>query len=109
MTLARPGFKSKPMISRRTIITLLATLLLAAGLRVWSSQHRDECSAFLGGDRHAPASQVVETGTRTIVVPCQNWLVRQAAPVQLLCGLSVAGFGVFLVSLWADRTKERSW
>ncbi len=97
------------MISRRTIITLLSTLLLAAGLGVWSSLHRDECSAFLGGDRHAPASQIVETGTRTIVVPCQDWLVRQAAPVQLLCVLTLAGFSIFVVSLWADRKKETSW
>ena len=97
------------MISRRTVTVLLATLLLAAGLWVWSSEHRDECSAHLGGDRHAPASQVVKTGTRTIVVPCQDWLLRQSAPVQMLCVLAVAGFGIFLVSLWADRKESRPW
>ena len=98
------------MISRRTILTLLVVLLLTAGLWVWSSQHRDECSAFLGGDRHAPESQVVRTGTRTIVVPCQDWLIRQPAPAQMLCVLAVAGFGISLVSLWADHKKEsRPW
>ncbi len=97
------------MISRRTIFVLLFALLLAAGLWVWSAQHRDECSAFLGGDRQAPASQIVETGTRTIVVPCRDWLLRQSALVQMLCVLTVAGFAAFVVSLWADRKKERPW
>ena len=97
------------MISRRTIFLLLFAVLLAAGLWVWSAGHRDECSAYLGGDRHAPASQVVKTGTRTIVVPCQDWLIRQSALVQMLCVLAVAGFGVFLVSVWADRKGSRLW
>ena len=107
MTLPRPGFKPElSLISRRTIFVLLFSLLLAAGLCVWSAQQHDECSAFLGGDRQAPASQVVRTGTRTILVPCHDWLVRQSMQVQLLCGLTAAGFGVFLVSLWADRKRE---
>lgn len=97
------------MISRQTIFLLLFAVLLVAGLWAWSAGHRDECSAYLGGDRHAPASQVVKTGTRTIVVPCQDWLLRQSAPVQMLCVLAVAGFGVSLVSVWADRKGSRPW
>ncbi len=94
------------MISRRTISLLLFALLSAAGLSVWASGHRDECSAFLGGDRHAPTSEVVRTGTRTIVVPCHDWLLRQSALVQMLCVLTIAGFGISLVSLWTDQKRE---
>lgn len=89
--------------------SLLGVLLLGAGLWVWSAQRRDECSAWLGGDRHAPASQVVQTGSRTIVVPCKDWLPRQPAVVQMLCVLTVAGLGMLVISLWADWKKERTW
>ena len=73
------------MISRVTIFSLLLALLLAAGIWRWSAVQRDACSPYLGGDRMAPSTMYVVTGTRTVVIPCDDWLERQPGRVQLLC------------------------
>jgi hypothetical protein len=73
------------MISRVTILSLLLALLLAAGIWRWSVVQRDECSAYLAGDKMAPSTMYVVTGTRTVVIPCDDWLERQPGKVQLLC------------------------
>ena len=73
------------MISRLTIFSLLFALLLAAGIWRWSVVQRDACTPYLAGDRTAPSTMYVATGTRTMVVPCDDWLERQPGMVQLLC------------------------
>jgi hypothetical protein len=73
------------MISRLTIFSLLLALLLAAGIWRWSVVQRDTCSPYLAGDQTAPSTMYVVTGTRTMVIPCDDWLERQPGKVQLLC------------------------
>lgn len=93
------------MISRVTIFSLLLGLMLGVGIRLWSIEQKDPCAAYLAGDRKAPASQWVESGTRTIEVPCSEWLPRQSMRVQVLCLLDVALAAVFLLNALAELRK----
>ncbi len=95
------------MISRRTIYSLLLTLLAAGGVWAWSEGHRDECSAYLSGDTRAPADAVIESGTRRVSVPCSVWFARQPQGVQALCLGIGAGCVVFVVSAWGDWKRTR--
>jgi len=94
------------MISRVTIFSLLLGLMLATGIRLWYSAQRDPCARYLAGDTKAQSSQEVETGTRTIVVPCANWPMRQPAWVQILCLLDLVLGAVFAVNAAIDL---RNW
>ena len=95
------------MISRKTLFSLLLTLLLAGGIAAWSAGRRDECSAWLAGDTRAPREMVVMTGDHRMVVGCDEWFLRQPTGVQVLCLADAAVGVVFLVSAWADRQRGR--
>lgn len=93
------------MISRRTIYSLLLTLLLALGIRLWALGQRDDC------DRLAPnpnAQVMVQSGTRTITVPCTYWVPRQPVQVQALLLLNLVLGVVFFISAGADWARYRA-
>ena len=90
------------MISRQTIVTLLLALLLGFGLKFWALGQRDDCDDYLAGDKSAPASQVVEAGSRSVDVPCEAWIPRQSQWVQILCLLELAVIVVFTISFVGD-------
>jgi hypothetical protein len=72
-------------ISRITLFSFLMALLLGVGIRQWTDAQRDDCARYLAGDLTAPASELVVMGSRTVVVPCNQWLPRQPVKVQMLC------------------------
>jgi hypothetical protein len=94
------------VISRVTIFSFLLALLLGAGIWRWNSGHTDACEAYLAGDKTAQATEYVLSGTRTIVVPCDEWLPRQPVKVQVLCLLDLVLSVVFLLHAWGDA---RDW
>jgi hypothetical protein len=89
-------------ISKVTLFSLLLGLLLACGIRLWYVERKDECARWLAGDRSAPATQTVVSGTRTIEVPCTDWAMRQPLGVQVLCLLDMALGVVFVMNGLAD-------
>ncbi len=93
-------------ISRVTIFSLLLALLLATGIRRWYLGRRDDCARFLAGDTSLPPAQFVVSGTRTIVVPCDQWWLRQPAAVQMLCLLDLLLAAVFVLNVLQDA---RAW
>jgi hypothetical protein len=96
------------MISRRTIFSLLLTILIFLGIRVWIINHHDPCQSYLPG-HVLPQTVMVESGTRTVEMPCSQWLPRQPDLVQLSCLLDLTAVVVFLLSVWRDinRWRER--
>ena len=90
------------MISRVTLFSFLLALLLATWIRLWTVGQRDECARFLAGDKSYPASQVVVEGTRTVVVPCKQWLPRQPVAVQVLCLVDLLLTVLFAMNALAD-------
>ncbi len=94
------------MISRRTISLLLLALLVFAGLRVWVLRQSDPCDRYLQGDLRFPASEYVEEGTRTVEVPCNQWLPRQPLSVQLVCLLEAAAVLSFAWSAAGDVVRN---
>ena len=97
------------LISKRTIFSLLLTLLGVGVIFAWNVNRRDECSAYLAGQPRAPHEAVVMTGSRRVLVPCDQWFLRQPEEVQVGCLGVVAGVMVFAVSAVADwqRRGER--
>ena len=93
------------MISRVTLFSFLLALLLASGIRLWSVEQRDECARFLAGDKSYPASQVVVEGTRTVIVPCKQWLPRQPLAVQVLCLVDLLLAALFAMNALADARE----
>ena len=99
-------------ISRMTIFSLLLALLLATGIRRWYLGQRDDCRRYLAGDASFPSAQVVVSGNRTIVVPCDQWWMRQPTIVQMLCLLDLLLAVVFVVNAlqdaraWFERQRE---
>jgi hypothetical protein len=89
-------------ISRITLFSLLFGLLVALGIRMASDGERDACTPYLRGDSRAPASEWVDSGTREIAVPCNDWFMRQPLRLQLLCLLDGALFAVFILNLLGD-------
>jgi len=69
---------------------------------MWSSAHTDACAAYLAGDKSAPASEWVESGTRLISVPCHDWFMRQPLRIQVLYLIDIALAVVFLLNSVAD-------
>ena len=90
------------MISRVTIFSLLLSLMLAIGIWSWSSSHRDACAAYLAGNKHAPSSEYVPSGSRLIIVPCRDWTSRQPLRVQLLCLANLVLAIVFVLNATGD-------
>ena len=93
------------MISRVTIFSLLLGLMLGVGIYAWSQSERDDCTNY-PADGKAPASEYVVSGTRTIVVPCSDWWMRQPSAVQALSLLDAAVGVLFLVNALQDT---RGW
>jgi hypothetical protein len=94
------------VISRVTLFSLLLGLMLAAGIWRWTDGHKDDCSRFLAGDKSAPASEWVVSGTRTIEVPCNDWTMRQPMRVQVLCLLDLVVVVVFVMSALSDARDQ---
>jgi hypothetical protein len=93
-------------ISKVTIYSLLLGVVLATGIGVWSSRQIDPCTRFLEGDKSQPATQLVESGTRRLRVPCNDWIARQPLWVQILCLLNAVLGVVFMLNLLSDL---RAW
>jgi hypothetical protein len=89
-------------ISKATLFSLLLGLMLACGIRLWYLDQRDDCARYLAGDKSAPATQVIVSGTRTIEVPCTDWTTRQPLRVQVLCLFDLALGVVFVLNGLAD-------
>ena len=90
------------MISRVTIFSLLLGLMLASGIWLWNDGHPDECSRSMAATGNMPASEYVISGTRQIVVPCNDWIMRQPLQVQILCLLNLVLAVVFVLNSLAD-------
>jgi hypothetical protein len=90
------------VISRVTIFSLLLGLMLGIGIRYWSHEQRDACSAYLAGDKYAQSSEYVTSGTRMIAVPCRDWIMRQPMRVQLLCLADLSLVVVFVLNVAGD-------
>jgi hypothetical protein len=90
------------MISRTSLILLFLATLLGFWIWHWNLGHADACSAYLGGDKMAPATMYVQTGTRSIVVPCDQWLMRMPGKVQLLCLVEFGLVLIFVVNALGD-------
>jgi hypothetical protein len=91
------------LISRVTIFAFLLALLL--GLWIRQQGHTDGCAAYLAGDKTAPSTVYVVTGTRTVEVSCDEWLPRQTERVQLLCLLEVLLVAMFLLNGLLDARR----
>jgi len=92
-------------ISRTTLFSLLLGLLLASGIRLWAVGHRDDCDRYMAGETKLPASQWVVSGTRTIEVPCNDWVLRQPMAVQLLCLADLVLIVVFVLHGLGDARR----
>ncbi|MCU1252601.1 MAG: hypothetical protein JWQ49_5630 [Edaphobacter sp.] len=90
------------MISRMTLILLLAVLLLTTGMYLWNVEHWDDCARYLAGERWLPSSQTVDSGAQQIEVPCEQWLPRQPLALQLLCLVDLLLFVVFALKAVGD-------
>jgi uncharacterized membrane protein len=94
------------VISRVTLYSLLLGLLLAMGIWHWSGWRKDDCTRYLAGDKSAPASEWVVSGTRTIEVPCSDWVLRQPMGVQILCLLDGVVLLLFVLNALADAREH---
>jgi hypothetical protein len=90
------------MISRTTLVSFLAALLLTTGMYLWNAEHWDDCARYLAGEGWLPSSQTVDSGGRQIEVPCEQWLPRQSLTLQLLCLGDLILLLVFLVNVLGD-------
>ena len=95
------------MISRRTITCLLLAAMIFLGLRLWILGHYDPCQALMPGGT-TPASVMVESGDRSVEMPCEWWLPRQPDIVQILCLLDLVVMVVFGLSVWRDVNRWRN-
>jgi hypothetical protein len=93
------------VISRVTLFSLLLGLMLGTGIRLWDARQKDNCSLYMAGDKTLPASELVVSGTRQIVVPCNYWIMRQPMRVQVLCLLDFALLVVFFLNALADLQR----
>jgi hypothetical protein len=92
-------------MSRVTLFSLLLTLLLGVGIRLWTMQQRDACTAYLSGDNKAQKSEWVTSGTRLVEVPCTDWITRQTLRVQILCLLDVVLAVIFVLNALSDLVE----
>jgi hypothetical protein len=94
------------VISRRTIFSFVFAALLALGLKAWAMQHRDDCDR--AADSPRPHQTVyVESGTRTVEMPCNFWLPRQPLWVQFASLFNMAIAAIFLLSACVDWNKRK--
>jgi hypothetical protein len=90
------------VISRVTLISFLAAVLLTLGLYLWNANHWDDCARYLAGERWLPSAQAVDSGAQQIDVPCEQWLPRQPLILQLLCLGDLVLLFVFFLNAWGD-------
>lgn len=90
------------MISRVTLFSLLLGLLLASGIWMWTSGHPDQCARAAAPDGSMPASEYVVSGTRQIVVPCNDWFMRQPLSIQVLSLLELLLAVIFALNALLD-------
>jgi hypothetical protein len=90
------------VISRRTVISLLAALLLTIGMYLWNAGHWDDCARYLAGERWLSSSQTIDSGTQQIEVPCEQWFPRQSLTLQLLCLGDLVLLVVFFLNALGD-------
>jgi hypothetical protein len=95
------------MISRRTIFSLLLALLIPLVLRAALIGRWDPCKAEMPFSHQPPESVYVDSGTRTVEMPCNTWLPRQPLWVQMVCLVDFAVAVVFLLSVWGDWSRWR--
>ena len=101
------------MISRVTLFSFLLASMLAVGIRMWTDAQTDKCARYLAGDTRAPSSELVEMGTRMVVVSCNDWLPRQPVKVQMLCLLDMVLTVMFVLNAlhdlrgWFSRRARR--
>ena len=93
------------MMSRVTLFSLFLALMLGAGIRLWTMQQRDACTAYLSGDNTAQKSEWVVSGTRQIEVPCTDWIMRQPLRVQILCLLDAVLAVIFVLNALSDLVE----
>ncbi len=93
------------MISKQTIFALLLTLLLAGGMYAWRVEHFDACDRFGAEKSGTPMAVMVQSGTRTITVPCTIWVMRQPLWMQGLCALLTVLGVIFVLSVWSDWSR----
>ena len=93
------------IMSRVTLFALLLALLLGVGIRLWTMQQRDACSAYLSGDTKAQSSEWVISGTREVEVPCTDWITRQTLRVQVFCLLDVVLAVIFVLNALSDLVE----
>ncbi len=98
--------RRQAVISRVTLFSLLLGLMLGAGIRLWDARQKDNCSLYMAGDKTLSASQMVVSGTRQIVVPCNDWIMRQPMRVQILCLLDFVLLVVFFLNALADLQRS---
>ena len=92
-------------MSRVTLFSLLLALLLGTGIRLRDMQQHDACTSYLAGDQTAQRSEWVMSGTRQILVPCNDWFIRQPLPMQLLFILDVVLAVLFLLNALFDLRR----
>jgi hypothetical protein len=90
------------MISRRTLYFLLAALLLASSLYLWNVNRWDDCQRYMAGDVSLPSSQIVESESHSVEVPCEEWFPRQSPAILLLCLLDLLLIVVFVLNALSD-------
>ncbi len=76
--------------------------MLGLGIRMWDADRQDDCALYLAGNKGAPASVLVLSGSRQIEVSCDDWLMRQPMKVQLLCLIDLVIFVVFFFNALSD-------
>jgi hypothetical protein len=88
-------------------VAVVVALLLGVGLKVWAEEHRDDCDRYVEGDRRVPDSMYVKSGTRTVMVPCSLWVMRQPVGVQAAWLAEEAAVLVAVGLLVGDWRRER--
>jgi hypothetical protein len=95
------------LLTRRTIYSLLLTILLFLGLRLYTLGRVDDCTPWLHGERGASPTQLIYLGERAVEVPCRSWLPRQPPGILIACLLDAALAVVFLLSCIFDFAESR--
>ena len=95
------------MISQKTIFSFLLALLLAICIRAWTLRQVGPCDAYKAGQLDAPSSVVINPQGHAMIIPCNQWLLRQPRSVQVSCLVDAGLFVIFLIGASADWTRRR--
>lgn len=79
--------------------------MLGMGIHMWSDGYRDACTPYLNGVPHSPATEWVESGTRLIDVPCDDWFMRMPMRIQILCLVELLLAILFVLNALGDTRK----